>query len=188
MRVRRRGGGKLLVSDWVSQPSTLWRRCRLWKISSHEKIALAGSTRWPIACGRAIRSCIRPQNASMTALSASPKVSIGPITGRNSGSRTSRWRYGAPPDACPPNEWVHSVWAPCSWRCPKLETASSTIPTASAGSSRKAPVAHDGRRGRGGQVVPPTPSRPGCHGLGSGLRGACVSEPVRVEVCLCDPW
>jgi hypothetical protein len=39
----------------VSQPSALWRRCRLWKISSHAKIALASSTRVVIACGRAVR-------------------------------------------------------------------------------------------------------------------------------------
>jgi hypothetical protein len=37
-------GGKLLVFDWVSQPSELWPRCRLWKIFSHAQAALASST------------------------------------------------------------------------------------------------------------------------------------------------
>jgi hypothetical protein len=148
MRVRRRGGGKLLAFDWVSQPSALWRRCRLWKISSHAKIALASSTRVVHRLRSSSSVGIRPQNASMTALSASPIVS------------SARSPVGTP--AVEHHDGGRDTRRPSSRRVGAFRLGSMLLalhqagdrfvndPDGTAGSSRKAPVARDGRRFTGG--------------------------------------
>src|SRR5512133_845116 len=61
----------------VSQPSALWRRCRLWKISRYAKPALASSTRVVHRLRSSSSVCIPVPECFDEALSlASPMVSI----------------------------------------------------------------------------------------------------------------
>ena len=158
-------GGKLLVFDWVSQPSELWRRCRLWKISSHAQAALASSTHVvhrlrsssSVASGRRM---LRDGFVGITDGSIGP-ITIGTPAVEDHGGMGHHPTPVLPTSGRLPSGLYASRVAP-SRRPLLLRSRRQRLDPPGTPRSR---VTVDGSAvGRGGHVVPPTPSHPGCRG------------------------